>query len=243
MSKPYNPEKERHRETLNKMGYMNLDPDWIQIQFFEFLPQAKGPGLDIGCAYGVVTLEALKRGYSMIAVDMEKGHLDVVQSEAKKNGWEKNLNCICARFPEGVDLSANSVGAVMLSKLIHFLKGRELEEGFKKIHHWLKPGGKVIMSSMTPFWKTQVDLLPEYQRRKAAGEKWPGEVKVPEKLHALFTGTLPLEMHMLEAEILERELRNIGFRIDLAQDQPLDVPDDRMGLDGREVAVVIASKI
>ncbi len=69
--------------TLNNQGFMGAYPSDPYMQaFIKFAPQGPGPALDIGAAYGVASLEALKGGAKVIANEVDGRHLDILKSRA-----------------------------------------------------------------------------------------------------------------------------------------------------------------
>ena len=62
--------------TMNQTGFMFEILDEYADDFIQFAGQTDQPVLDLGCAYGVATIAALKAGGRVTACDLEQQHLD-----------------------------------------------------------------------------------------------------------------------------------------------------------------------
>jgi hypothetical protein len=71
---------------------------------------------------------------------------------------------------------------VHASNVLHFLTGEELVEGVRRMAEWLAPGGKVFVQASTPFQRPFAGFLPEFARRVAAGDEWPGWVAETQRI-------------------------------------------------------------
>ena len=66
-------------QTLNSMGYMASSLDAVSKQFIRSC-KPQSVVLDIGAAYGVAALEALKNGAHVVANDIDDRHLNILKS-------------------------------------------------------------------------------------------------------------------------------------------------------------------
>ena len=66
---------------LNGRGFMEEDLNDISIRFVDESAKMGGKSLDVGCAYGIATLAALKEGSEVVACDMDQAHLDILQKK------------------------------------------------------------------------------------------------------------------------------------------------------------------
>jgi len=224
--------------TLNNMGYM---PEWLDVTQEEFLSFLKlnpeWPGLDIGAAYGFVCKKAIEQGTSVIANDLDPRHLDQLRLEIRSD----LCSFVAGRFPYEVDFASESLGAILLSRILHFLHGNEIEDGFKRLYKWLVPGGKVFVEAMTPFIKAFEPHLKSYQDKKKT-QKWPGEIEVPQDMMNFYQNQIPTEMNLLDRETLEVQLKAKGFVIERAfYFTPKNAPQS-ICLDGREAVAIVAMK-
>ncbi len=199
--------------TLNKQGYMLTSLHEYSEAFVNFSPLAPGPVLDIGAAYGVASIPALKTGAYVIANDIDMRHLEILKQNTPKSCL-KRLELKPGKIPGEVRFPENSLGAVLASGVLHFLQGEELIEAIHQIHSWLKPGGKIFFASSTPYAKLYHNFLPLYLKRKKDGQKWPGLIEntahyVPEIAHEI-----PEVINLLDLDILEPILLKAGFVVE-----------------------------
>jgi SAM-dependent methyltransferase len=228
--------------TLNKTGFMTTWIDPYTEAFLEFASIAPGRCLDIGAAYGVATLAALARGAEVIASDLDKRHLEILAEKVPESQKER-LTLLPGKLPDGIDLEPASVGAILCSRVLHFLPGEVIERSIQNMFTWSQPGGKVYLIADTPYNQLFRSFWPLYESRKQAGEAWPGRM---EKFATLFPDklaeSLPEFFHVLEPDILEKVVKNAGFRIEKSGFiDRLDYPAEAR-LDGRECVGIIAAK-
>jgi len=118
-----------------------------------------------------------------------------------------------------------------------------VERGMRWIADWLRPGGKLFIHATTPYQTAFSGFLPEYKRRLAAGDKWPGWVpKLSEySMHKKFS-QMPRSVHLLDDFILRREAEAAGLKVERVwlycrSDYPVN-----LRLDGRENVGLVAAK-
>jgi SAM-dependent methyltransferase len=142
---------QQHYQTKNSRGFMH-PLSKISKAFIDF-SKSHSPVIDMGCAYGNVTIAALNIGAKcVIACDMEMEHLKILEQEAGLNNADR-LQLKQGIFPKEFDFAENSIGAIYASHILPFLSGDEVEQGFKKFYHWLKPEGKLFIVCYTVFIK------------------------------------------------------------------------------------------
>lgn len=203
--------------TLNNRGFMADTLDEISQDFVLYAAESESPVLDIGCAYGVATLPALSAGARVTACDMEQGHIDILL-EKTPPAHRTRLECRVARLPE-VDFPKQTFGAILCSRLLHFLTGAEIEISISKMHDWLKPGGKVFLVTDTPYtglWKSHA---PVYEEKKRQGDAWPGFIDqfrdfLPPGVDA---AGQPEFLNPLDPDILRRVCVEAGFTVEKAE--------------------------
>lgn len=224
--------------TLNAMGGMSPVMDAFTESFVEFCDKVEYPVLDVGAAYGLASLAAAAKGATVWANDLEPRHLEIIREKAPK---EASVRFIKGRFPEDIPWSDGPIGAALLARMIHFLDGDELQRGFNLLHEHLQPGGKVFGISVTPFLKKLVPFRPIYEERKAAGDRWPGLVRVADWDPEGAPG-LPPTLHALDHEVLGRALTDAGFEIEKLEYFSRQEFTKDMKCDGREAIGFIALK-
>jgi ubiquinone/menaquinone biosynthesis C-methylase UbiE len=227
--------------TLNSMGTMTPAPDIFSRAFIEFAPKAPGRCLDIGAAYGVATLPALNLGASVIANDIDERHLNILSSRVPPE-HRSRLELAPGDFPDKLSFPSNSLGAVLICRVMHFFDGPSIERAAAKVFDWLAPGGKVFVIAETPFIGTARAFFSTYEARRAAGDPWPGVVENVAAHDPKRSASLPSLFHLLDDHVLTRVFTAAGFAIERTEyfsrpDYPADIR-----LDGRESIGMIAAK-
>ncbi|MDO8461409.1 MAG: class I SAM-dependent methyltransferase, partial [Deltaproteobacteria bacterium] len=138
------PEANGFVKTLNNMGFMTSVLDPYSQALVDFAPQAPGPFLEIGAAYGVASLAALEKGCEVIANDMDERHLEILWDRAPKED-QKRLTLKAGAFPDAIDLKPGSVGTILVCRVLHFFTGPMIEKSLDRMFDWLAPGGKVAI--------------------------------------------------------------------------------------------------
>ncbi len=157
--------------TLNNTGWMTQALDEISEQFADYAGQADGEVLDVGCAYGIATLAALNNGASVCACDIEPKHLEILQQRVPQEQLPR-FRTVAGALPN-VDFPAGSFGAIIASRVLHFLTGQDVETTVGKMAEWLTPGGRLFLIADSPYTGPWAAQSADYERRKAAGEDWP----------------------------------------------------------------------
>ena len=146
--------------TQNKRGFTYKLSKYGDA-FLDYARKSKYPVVDIGCAYGVATIPALRTGANVIAVDMDANHLQTIQ-ESVPEKWRKRLTLLQGKFPFELNFAEASIGAFYISHVLPFLTPEEIGEAVHKLYKWLVPGGKVFIISFSPFIKLCEGFLPVY---------------------------------------------------------------------------------
>lgn len=228
--------------TLNQMGYMFDVLTEYDEAFIQYSAESKVRVLDIGAAYGVVTLKVLEQNTPVVANDLEKKHLEILLNKVPED--QKSLiTTIAGKFPQEIDFETASFRAIHSSNVLHFLTPTEIESAIIKIHSWLKPGGKVFIIAATPYVRIWQEFIPLFEKRLENKERWPGFVN---ELSIFKTNTrkshMPDFMHFFDPVALSKVFNEAGFIVEKSgfcsrTDWPYD-----MQLDGRESMALIARK-
>lgn len=219
--------------TLNQMGYMTSTLDPTSMAFLSYSQLTQGTVLDIGAAYGVASIEALKNQAKVIANDIDERHLEILREKTPPD-LRKNLTLLPGKFPEVISLPPESLDAILICRVLHFFKGEQMIEALKKAHGWLKKGGKVFLITETPFLKNFAKFLPVFEDRKQKKIPWPGLAENPQLYTPLRGGQLPPFIHFLDKEGMTKVLSESGFKVEKCEYMPRkDFPLD-LQLDGRE---------
>jgi SAM-dependent methyltransferase len=200
--------------TMNDKGFMFEVLDEYAKEFIRLAGESSDEVLDLGCAYGVATLGALEAGARITASDMDQRHLDVLKSRTPKTAHDR-LTLLAGELPE-IDLPENHFGAILCSRVLHFLPGEDIEASVSNMYRWLKPGGKLFLVADTP-WGIWRKFIPTWEANESNGERWPGAMVKP-------VNYLPYEpssddvgppfMNLLDPELLQRSCEEAGFIVD-----------------------------
>jgi len=199
--------------TLNQYGYMMGESDPISESFVSFSEQAKKPCLDIGAAYGSITLQALEKKATVIANDVDLRHLCVLRHLIPKKYWDR-LYLKEGRFPGDLSFIEGSLSAVLLRRIIHFLSPDDIETGLKNIHSWLVDGGRVFIVVVSPYHTYFRKYLKIYEQKWREGNLWPGVINnfknyVPDQ-----SEYVPDYIHVMDDRPLKMALEKIGFTVE-----------------------------
>jgi len=228
--------------TMNDKGYMFEVLDNYAEEFIAHSGESGQPAADIGCAYGIATIAALKNGAHVTACDMDQRHLDVLKSRAPEELHEK-LTLMTGVLPD-IDLPESYFYSLLCSRVLHFLPGDEIDQSVANMFRWIKPGGKLFLVADTPYgiWR---NFIPVWEDRLARGERWPGLMEKPVRylpFKARNENTGPPLMNLLCPEQLQRTAEEAGFVVERCGyiDRPDFQPHGRM--DGRENCGLVATK-
>lgn len=236
------PKKSGFISTLNNMGYMLSRPDPYSLSLINFAGESRLPMLEIGAAYGVATITALKKGCQVIANDLDRRHLKILWNRTPKR-LRSSLTLLPGHLPNDLSLPPNSVGSVLACRVLHFLDGPNLQRAVRRIFRWLKPGGSFVVVAETPYLKNWGPFLPIYQKRCARGHLWPGFIKeAPRYCTNRRVRDIPKQLHFMDLKVLRRVLTEAGFKIkEMSYIPRKDFPKD-VQLDGRESVGAFAVK-
>jgi len=201
--------------TKNHTGFMFLEINGASPAFIQHVQRCTDPILDLGCAYGVVTLPALEQSHCpVIAFDLAQEHLDILHASVSQ--YEaKRLTVKQGHFPDDFNFADNSLAAIHSSYMFHFLNGTETEQGLHKCLQALKPGGKIYINTASVYFKPFKDVLVPYEKNAARGAQWPGEIfNLKEHIPVQDIAYVPDFLHVHKLEDFERILTNTGFTVD-----------------------------
>jgi len=233
--------------TMNDTGFMFEVRDRFADAFISEagrLGREEGkPVLEVGCAYGVSTIPALEAGAHITGADLDQRHLDVLRDKVPHH-LLANLELVAGALPQ-MDFPAGKYHAILCSRVLHFLKGDDIDASVRKMANWLAPGGRLYLVADTPYgiWRRKI---PEFEAAKASGDRWPGMLV---GLHNYLPATRevkPIEkppfMNLLDPDLLARACREAGLKVIDAAFIPRPDFKGQGGMDGRENAGVLAIK-
>ncbi len=230
--------------TLNGMGPSTSYIDQYARQFIDYAAQQKAPVLELGTAYGFLTQEVLKTGATVIAIDLDPRHLQILL-ENTPSEYRRRLTLLAAEFPQEIDLPSNSIAGCYVARMLGYLEPIHLQQGLKKIFNWLKSDAKLFIVSATPYSFRAIfkNIIPIYEKNVLDSKQWPGYIHgLKEIIGGNYVNYGPDKHHFLDEVILTRELENAGFIVEKAEVYArCDLPNWAL-CDGRDALAVIARK-
>lgn len=231
-----------YEPTQNQMGYMMTHIDQVGHAFLNFAQNIKAPVIDIGAAYGQVVLEAALRKINIIANDLDPRHLDIILQRATQQQLPY-ITRLPGRFPEQLHVQPNSLGAVLICRVLHFFPPHDWIGAARTLYQWLMPGGKLFMTNESPYFGTMRKFIPVYLHRKRSGHPWPGMMTGMEHFDNTRKKDVNSVINLLSLTETQAVLEDVGFHIEYIEylDRKEMYPEDAL-YDGRETVGVIAVK-
>ena len=162
---------------FNGDGYASPNPHPLSQEFVSFSSTIKSPVLDIGAAFGLTSINALKKGATVICNEKEKKqleyicHIKSITDEEKKRLYLKHGSILEIDFPN------NSLGAIHISRVMHFFKQNEVELFFQKAYNWLIPNGRLYIITMSQYHYANPKGFSEfYNNEIKKGVEFPGMI-------------------------------------------------------------------
>lgn len=223
--------------TENKLGFdvLETESNWVIETFINDITKDMLV-LDVGSGYGTLTRNALSKGATVVSNDLSESQLLYNLKHVLPIDRERlYLN---DRDIKQIVFAENSFNLIIFHRVLHFFKGKEIEDILKKSHAWLKPGGKIYIVMMSKDHIAFRDKIV-YDSSK----EWPGEDLVvvaqhlPEQAYAL-----PATLHVVSVDTLQQQLEKIGFKIEKGDFVALK----KVGTgnrDGKEAVGIIATKL
>ncbi|HLD95129.1 MAG TPA: class I SAM-dependent methyltransferase [Alphaproteobacteria bacterium] len=235
-----------YRPTQNQTGFMLTSVDPFVKKFVDDLTPNDW-AMDVGAAYGIASLEALKKGVHVVANDLDERHLQVLKDTHAQEGYKGHLTL----FPGDIKTleypHKNTLSSILFSRVLHFFSGEEIIACLKKVHTWLKPKGRIYMVNETPFFGTCKKFTPVYLERKLSGHKWPGFLTSTEMVDFFDTSKkafLDSNVHFFDEDLCEKVATRSGFKVlEISyMDRKGIYPTDAL-YDGRESIFMVAEKM
>ena len=161
----------------NGDGYASPEPHPLSQEFVLFASTTQYPVLDIGAAYGLTSINALKKGAKVICNEKEKKqleyicHIKSITSEEKKRLYLKHGSILEIDFPK------ESLGAIHMSRVMHFFKPNEVELFFQKAYNWLVPNGRLYIITMSQYhYGNPEGFFDYYNNEIKKGTEFPGMI-------------------------------------------------------------------
>ncbi len=157
------------------MNYQFLNG--INQDFIDYCITLNATVCDLGCGYGFVSNIILEQtNCNVYAIDSSAEHL-LKLTEVSNLSTLYRLVTVKLCFPQQYQYADNFFSAIHSSQFLHFLRGKELLLGLKKIFNSLKPGGKFFLNTTSIYIYYLEDFVSIYEDRQDKQIPWPGEIE------------------------------------------------------------------
>ncbi|WP_161780943.1 class I SAM-dependent methyltransferase [Criblamydia sequanensis] len=245
------PEEHDYRiSTLNKYGYMFTKFDPTVDRFLKLIENnLKQTFFEVGGAYGNVAEKALEKGIEKYYLnDCEERHLKSFARKLYKEGKTHlfpALHLIPGRCPDEVSMPSNSFDAILVNKVLHFFSPQTIDAFVEWLNDLLKPGGKVFVLTISPFYKGHEELLKDYQKQKEEGARFPGYCSRYETSHSgeqYPSEARPASLLFMEIDTLKDLFVQHGFQIEEEFKLAIINSDNSEWRAGNDMVGIIAHK-
>ena len=190
----------------NGDGYASPEPHPLSQEFVLFSSNSKYPVLDIGAAYGLISINALKNGATVICNEKEKKqleyicHIKSITQEEKKRLYLKHVSILEIDFPK------ESLGAIHMSRVMHFFKPNEVELFFQKAYNWLIPNGRIYIITMSQYHYGNPEGFSDYYNKEIKkGTEFPGMINDYKFKNEKYV------LHAIDPTVMVRLANKYGF--------------------------------
>ncbi len=112
----------------------------------EAAPAPDERAVDLGCGSGQVTLALASMTASVLAIDVSQKMIDLLLDNARQAGAS---NVEGKAIPiEELDFEPGSLDLVVSNYALHHLRDGDKAETVRRVHDWLKPGGRFVIGDM-----------------------------------------------------------------------------------------------
>ncbi len=147
------PEREHGRLDINQLEY---DLTWRYLN--RYLP-SQGSILEVGAATGRYTLELVKQGYTLTAVDLSAALIEKSRKNIAVEGFERQVRFVVADARDLGEVAEKGFDAVLLmGPLYHLVVEADRKLALKEAFEHLRGGG-IIFSSFLSRFGVMGDLL------------------------------------------------------------------------------------
>lgn len=230
---------------LNPQGgyvFARLDP--FMEEFVHYAVTLGGTALNVGSGFGIAERLALLLGAeNIICNDIYQDQLELVQQLTPVE-YSARLNLLQGAFPDELNIVNSSIRVFGIFRVLHFFMPEEIVRAFNTIYSWLEPGGVLTLCVNTMYMRNWHKFIPVYEQRVKEGQLWPGVAECAQFESGEYGGRLPAYMHLMDQEVLTRELTRAGFVIEKAAN--IDCHGffpNTVSYNGREGVGVVARKI
>lgn len=111
--------------------------------------------LDLACGTGTIACLLAERGYAVVATDGAEEML--TQAAAKAAGLARPPLFLHQAMPRLRLLEPVDAAVSTLDSLNYLTRERDLRETFRRVHRWLRPGGRFLFDVNTPYKLRRMD--------------------------------------------------------------------------------------
>jgi SAM-dependent methyltransferase len=243
-------------QTLNAKGAMSPALDLATQQFIKFGANKKV--LEIGGAYGKVMLEMLTQypGTEYHINDLDERHLfiaahnlDTAKSTTSTHQAAAKVKYIASNVVAPDFATQEQYDAILVARVMHFFNPEQMDIAINNIKKSLKPHGRVYVIAISPYVKRYQAFIPEYEKRLANKEQYPGFVhSLAEWLNVEATSktqqaSISKEPFMfLDDKVLSKAFTKAGLKVIECKLVGLSYKSESWSLDGRENVILVAER-
>lgn len=187
----------------------SLDP--IAWRFAAYARNSRLSVLDVGCGDGIASAAALARGAYVVAVDHDRHALTQLLARVPAEQYARLT--LKLQSIENLDFSVPQFAALHAGRVLHAIGPVALRKSLRNFSRWLYPNGKLFLSTYTPEGRAWEPFRPVYEERVANCEVWPGFIAEISE-HFPYWGDGESSIHLLDEQVLSRELAEAGFVIE-----------------------------
>lgn len=179
--------------------------DTLSINLKELKPYKKI--LDTGAGSGNLTLELLKEGHEVFAVDIKESPLKILKEKCKEYDKKLKVMNMDVHQLEFKDEEFDAVSSMFVIPLI-----KNNKKYLSEVHRILKKGGKLVISGWSPVkdsWKGVMEMLEEELKQKKLLPKYKKEWKYITESSKINVQTV---LRGAKSEGIKKILERIGFR-------------------------------
>ena len=129
------------------------DPEFVKIHWMPrinfIIEQAKSRGgkvLELGCGYGMLSLEMARNGLDVVGVDLSPRSIEIANQYKEENPFTDNFGSLeycCQDFTE-IEFPSASFDSVVFFRSLHHVA--KTEDVLREVYRVMKPGGNLLLS-------------------------------------------------------------------------------------------------
>ena len=129
------------------------DPEMVKIHWMprinQIIAEAKKRGgrvLELGCGFGMLSLELARHGLDVVGIDLSPAHIDIANQFKEENPFKENFGSLeyrCEDIMKSEFEEASFESVIFFRSLHHIAK---VDTVLEKVYTSLKPGGNLLIS-------------------------------------------------------------------------------------------------